>query len=304
MTFETTVGHARIRQVTERARWAFSPTEIFPGVTASQISSAATNLGPACIDEDSHDLILAIHTYVIELGNAIIVVDTGNGNGRHRPNLLAHHMFDTDYLDRLTKIIDLSAVTAVVNTHLHPDHCGWNTHCMNGVWVPTFPQANYLFREQELASLRSIVESGPVNGVEEDLVRMFEDSIRPVLTGARYATYRGQYTVAEFGDTTVVSVPSPGHTGGHSTIEVRSPRGTAVMSGDVIHHPIQLTHSALCAVGDSNPSEAARVRVELLERAATGDVQLLTSHFPVDGPLRIRLLRQDSTRQCFEVVGR
>jgi glyoxylase-like metal-dependent hydrolase (beta-lactamase superfamily II) len=37
----------------------------------------------------------------------------------------------------------------VMCTHLHVDHVGWNTRLLNGEWVPTFPNARYLFSKKE-----------------------------------------------------------------------------------------------------------------------------------------------------------
>ena len=34
-------------------------------------------------------------------------------------------------------------------THLHVDHCGWNTRLVDGRWVPTFPNAKYIFAKKE-----------------------------------------------------------------------------------------------------------------------------------------------------------
>jgi len=68
---------------------------------------------------------------------------------------------------------------------------------------------------------------------------------------------------------------------------VRSAQKTAVISGDIIHHPIQLIHPELTQAGDSDPVAAAQARTDLLARCASGDVQLLPSHFPVNAPVRI-----------------
>lgn len=45
-------------------------------------------------------------------------------------------------------------VTHVVNTHLHFDHCGWNTRAEGGELVPTFPRARYWLSRGELAHAR------------------------------------------------------------------------------------------------------------------------------------------------------
>ena len=41
-------------------------------------------------------------------------------------------------------------VDFVFCTHLHPDHVGWNTRLVEGRWVPTFPNARYVFSRAEL----------------------------------------------------------------------------------------------------------------------------------------------------------
>ena len=40
-------------------------------------------------------------------------------------------------------------------THLHIDHCGWNTVLRDGRWVPTFPKAKYIFHKGEYAAWES-----------------------------------------------------------------------------------------------------------------------------------------------------
>lgn len=287
MSGEITIGGARIRQLTELARWPFAAEDLFPNATVQQVEAAAKEFGSKYVDENTRELILAIHTYVVQLGGDTIVVDTGNGNGRERPHLLAHHMLQTAYLELMQAAVDVRDVSVVINTHLHPDHCGWNTQLKDDVWSPTFPQATYVFAEAELATLEKIVTDGPDNGVEEDLVRMFDDSIRPVLDGSSYETFSGERVLAEHDGTSVVAVTSPGHTVGHTSIEVRSAEASAVMSGDIIHHPIQLTNPQLSQGGDSVPETARRTRTDLLARCAAEGLTLLPSHFPIDGPVRI-----------------
>src|SRR5579871_6978590 len=54
-------------------------------------------------------------------------------------------------LDQLAKLgIAPEDIKIVVNTHLHADHCGWNTRRLpDGRAVPTFPNARYLFQKEE-----------------------------------------------------------------------------------------------------------------------------------------------------------
>ena len=45
-------------------------------------------------------------------------------------------------------------------THLHIDHCGWNTVLRNGRWVPTFPKAKYVFHKREYAAWEEATRRG------------------------------------------------------------------------------------------------------------------------------------------------
>ncbi|GAA3160029.1 hypothetical protein GCM10020255_042590 [Rhodococcus baikonurensis] len=187
MSFTIDVGSARVTQLTELAHWPFPPRELFPHAGEAEIEDASARLTPEFFDAGSGDLVLAIHTYLVEIGGKAIVVDTGNGNSKHRPNLLPHHMFGTDYLSRFAATgVSVDDVDLVVSTHLHPDHCGWNTALDAETWRPTFPRATYVFDRTELAALEQLAADGPHEGVVSDLAQTFEDSVRPVLDGAKW----------------------------------------------------------------------------------------------------------------------
>ena len=66
-------------------------------------------------------------------------------------------------------------VDVVVNTHLHTDHVGWNTHRLNGSWLPTFPNARYLMPD---ADCRHFAPRRP--GFDRRDAIVFSDSILPV----------------------------------------------------------------------------------------------------------------------------
>lgn len=271
------VGAAEVVQVTELAVWPFPVDEMFPDAPTMGLSDAA-------------ELVLAIHVYVIRIGGRTIVVDTGNGNHKRRPTLLPHHLFDTDFLERFSATgVRPEDVDLVINTHLHPDHCGWNTWLDDDVWRPTFPAATHLFAAQELAWIQALAGQDELDGVAADLVRMYEDSVRPVLDTGHWELVEDQQVIAQHDDTVVTVRTAPGHTAGHLMVEISSPDGGAVMSGDVIHHPIQLTYPDLCQGGDADPEVARASREALLRRCAQDNLLLMPSHFAVDAPLRVAL---------------
>ncbi|WP_063057533.1 MBL fold metallo-hydrolase [Nocardia sienata] len=286
MTFTVDIGVARVRQLTELARWPFSVTGLFPAVD----ERAAAALPPQFVDPESGDLILAIHTYVIDIGETMLVVDTGNGNHKERPNLLPHHMFDADWEERFAATGHSPAdVDLVVSTHLHPDHCGWNTRLVDEAWVPTFERATYVYGAVELAGLQALVASPAPNSVVSDLVRTYHDSIRPILEQATWITADDDHILAEEGDTRVVLRSGPGHTAGHQIVEFCSPDRSAVISGDVVHHPIQFCCALLVQEGDADPLAARRTCDTLLERCAREGLLLMPAHFPMEAPVVVSL---------------
>ena len=56
----------------------------------------------------------------------------------------------SDFLSDLASAgFEPEAIDLVLCTHLHFDHVGWNTRLVGGKWVPTFPNARYLFGRRE-----------------------------------------------------------------------------------------------------------------------------------------------------------
>ncbi|MGC0366894.1 glyoxylase-like metal-dependent hydrolase (beta-lactamase superfamily II) [Rhodococcus sp. 27YEA15] len=287
MSFSVDVGSARVTQLTELPQWPFPSAELFPAVRAEELDAASGRLAPGLLAAD--DLMLAIHTYLVEIGDTVVVVDTGNGNDKNRPNLLPHHMFGTDYLERFAATgVAADDVDLVISTHLHPDHCGWNTSLEADTWQPTFPHATYVFGRTELGALEQLVAAGPHDGVPSDLVRTYQDSVRPVLDRAQWLAVDDGHVLAETTDTRVVVRAAPGHTAGHLVVEILTPSGGgAVIAGDVIHHPIQFLYPDLSQGGDADPEQARITRRELLLRCARKGLLLLPAHFPVDEPITV-----------------
>ena len=92
-----------------------------------------------------------VQTFVIRSGGRTVLVDTGVGNGRDRPNMPAFDQLQTGFLDALADAgVTPEAVDVVVSTHLHGDHVGWNTRLAGEDFVPTFPNAEYLMARADV----------------------------------------------------------------------------------------------------------------------------------------------------------
>jgi glyoxylase-like metal-dependent hydrolase (beta-lactamase superfamily II) len=250
---------------------------ILPPETGPWLLPAATPalvtpwLIPAFADPGGN-LHLAVHSFAIETGGLRILVDTGIGNGKSRSNP-AWHNLDTPYLDRLIGAgFAPQTVDLVILTHLHTDHVGWNTRPTGrGGWEPTFPHARYLVSRTEADYWSS-------TDLDDSRRQMFADSVDPVRDSGQLELIDVPAEGAEVAPGLRL-LPAPGHTPGQVAVELSSAGHSALISGDCVHHPVQMAHPALCSSVDIDPEQAARTRRGLLARLAGSDTLLLGSHF-------------------------
>ncbi|ARF81792.1 MBL fold metallo-hydrolase [Kitasatospora aureofaciens] len=242
---------------------------LLPAATKEVLDEAAW-LRPDFADADAPRL--ASHSFAVEAGGLRIVVDTGIGNGKNRANP-AWNGLDTDFLERLAAAgFPPESVDLVITTHLHTDHVGWNTRLVGGDWVPTFPNARYLTSRTEW-------DHWAATDLDEARSQMFRDSVHPVRDNGQYHLV----DVPEQGHEVapgVLLVPAPGHTPGQVAVELRGSDRRALITGDSIHHPVQLSHPHVHSCVDIDPAQAVRTRARLLDALADTDALLLGTHFP------------------------
>ncbi|MFO1425857.1 MAG: MBL fold metallo-hydrolase [Steroidobacteraceae bacterium] len=209
-----------------------------------------------------------------------ILVDTCIGNDKDRGGAEGFHMLRTGWLDNLHAAgVDPARVDYVMCTHMHADHVGWNTRLRDGRWVPTFPNARYVFARTEFEHRRGLWESGGNSGFGA-----FVDSVLPVVESGQALLVDGDHDLE--GHLTLE--PAPGHTPGNVVIHLRSQGAHAVMSGDVLHHPIQVVYPEWSAAFCEDPVQSAAMRRRFVETHADRDVIVLPAHFPAPTAGRIR----------------
>ncbi|HTU01469.1 MAG TPA: MBL fold metallo-hydrolase, partial [Candidatus Sulfotelmatobacter sp.] len=143
-------GNVRVDRVLEFERPVLPPAHLFPTSTPEAIDRHRGWLEPRLLDPQSGLLAGAFHSFVIRSEGRTILVDTCSGNDKPRPQKLRYHLNRWPYLERLAAAgVTPAEVHFVVCTHLHVDHVGWNTRLVDGRWVPTFPNAKYLFARSE-----------------------------------------------------------------------------------------------------------------------------------------------------------
>ncbi|WP_411082944.1 MBL fold metallo-hydrolase [Streptomyces sp. cmx-18-6] len=264
------MGDHTVRRIDETALPPETGPWLLPGATAGLVARTPW-LRPDFADGQGV-LRLASHTFAVEVDGARILVDTGIGNGKQRANA-AWHELRSDYAERLGAAgFAPESVDLVVLTHLHTDHVGWNTRDEGGTWVPTFPNARYLTARTEWDYWADAEMDGPRR-------QMFRDSVHPVWE----AGLLDLVDVADEGTDIAPGVrllPAPGHTPGQVAVELSSRGEKALVTGDSIHHPVQLSHPGICSCADIAPDLAARTRRRLLDSLADTPALLLGTHFP------------------------
>lgn len=281
------VGDATVTQLTELDVWPIAPRLWYPDISDSQLDVARQLFGPSAITDDG-TMLFAIHNYVIEIGGIVIVIDTCSGNHKNRPFFADLHMLDTDYLNRLARSgFEPADVDIVINTHLHLDHCGWNTRLVDGAWAPTFPKATYLFHDAELEHLQAQWNSAPAGQWRSDTGWVYQDSVLPILESGAHRGVSAGDLIHSSGATQIRAVDTAGHTPGHLAVEVASPGGGLLIVGDALHHPVQALYPDLVFFADHNPQQAIGTRRAILERSADEGLGLVTAHFPAHRPLYV-----------------
>jgi len=162
----------------------------------------------------------------------------------------------------------------VVCTHLHVDHVGWNTRLEGDRWVPTFPNARYVFVDRDFEHW--------ARQDEEMHAASFADSVRPIAEAGLADLVPRDHVLCD----EVRLEPTPGHTPGHASVRITSGGASAVITGDMVHHPLQLAAPERSSFADTDPVLATATRREFVDRYADSGTLVFGTHFsPTGGQL-------------------
>lgn len=240
-------------------------------------------LAPDHWEPDGDRAVAALQTWVLRSGGRTVLVDTGVGNGRERPDSPQFHHRQGDFLGGLARVgVRPEDVDVVVNTHVHADHVGWNTVGVDGGWQPAFPNAQYLIPAAD--DFHFGPDNSYGNGLNEDDRLIYEDSIAPVHRAGLTVLWDGTHRIDEH----LTLESAPGHTPGSSVLRLASGSDRAVFVGDLLHSPVQILtptcNSCFCL--DADQAVASRRRI--LERAAAERELVVPAHFGGAGAVEVR----------------
>jgi len=250
-------------------------------------------LFPRFIDADGLVDIVS-QSWIVIIDGRVVVVDPCTGNGRNFPDFPPAHMLDTPYLERFAATgIRPQDVDYVFCTHLHMDHCGWNTLLRAGRYVPTFPNARYVMVQREFDrwdSRRPDHVPVPANA------GTFENSVLPVLEAGLAELVPDTFRISA----SLQIEPAAGHTIGHSLLHLDGGARPAYFVGDAFHHPLEMIHPDLDSGTSENFPLASRTRRRILDTCLSRNALVIPAHFPC--PFGGALLRNEG-ELVFEPYG-
>lgn len=259
------IGDVTVTKLIEREE-NWDGTQLLPNATPENMKKEADWLGPLVAADGTINL--SIHTLVIESKGKKIVVDTCVGNDKKRDAFPQWTGLQSPFLQTLEQAgCTRDGVDHVICTHLHLDHVGWNTMLENGHWVPTFRNAQYLFGGTEwdyFSKMEDDFHKGPV-----------DDSVRPVISDGLAELIDWNHKVND----EVWLEPTPGHTPGHMSVRISSKGQNAVITGDMIHHPVQCKYPEWDDNFDADGPMAKKTRREFCERYADTGTLVIGTHF-------------------------
>jgi len=216
------------------------------------------------------DLMVNFQGFAIKAGRRRIIVDTCIGANRQREYDFFSNL-QSRFLEDLEAIgITPSEVDTVLCTHLHFDHVGWNTRFIDGSWVPAFQNARYLLGRREYDHWMMLRATGGYHDV-----RHLGECVDPIVSLGLADFVESNHRL-----TPEISLePSPGHTPGHVSVRISSAGQEAVITGDVLHNPIQIAIPHHPAMFDMDQALAAQQRVKFVERYRNRAALVIGSHF-------------------------
>ena len=257
------VGRVKVTRIVEMDLPV--PAEYMQGATPEELRKLPW-LYPHFVSDDDSTLNMSVHALLVEAPGMRLVVDTCVGNDRPR-DITGGEPMSTPFLEHLSAAgWSRDSVDAVVCTHLHVDHVGWNTMLENGSWVPTFPKARYLIGRAEFEFMRMVDDA--------EQQAMLGDSINPIMDAGLVELVEQDHVISP----EIRLTPSIGHTPGHVSVLIESDGMRAAITGDICHHPCQIAHPDW-ALGDHDPQAALLTRSRLFAEWADQPILVIGTHF-------------------------
>ena len=265
--------------IEQQGSW-FDALQFFPTLTKDLLDENRAWLEPAFLDPANGGLILCIQSFVIKTPHHNILIDSCVGNHKPRTARPFWHMLDSDRFEKSLRATALGFddIDYVMCTHLHGDHVGWNTRLDNGRWVPTFPKARYVMADRELAYWTQREKDDPAS------CPWITDSVLPIVAAKREQVVKSDFAF----DDAVRLTPTPGHTIDHFSVLVGKSGSDCLITGDMIHSPLQGKYPRYGMMSDYDSRQAETTRHQVFDRFCDSATVMCATHFPSPSTGRVR----------------
>jgi glyoxylase-like metal-dependent hydrolase (beta-lactamase superfamily II) len=263
---------------------SFSPKVLYVDKDRSAFDPHLDWLQPHFVDANKA-MRLSIHSFIIQTRHHRVLVDTCIGNHKQGSGFPQwNDRTDSGYLTDLAAAgLRPEDIDYVFCTHMHVDHTGWNTRLKDGRWVPTFPNARYLFNRREWAAWEH--SDNP-----HDKATMTQN-VLPIIEAGQVQWVDNNWAI----DDQVELLPTPGHTPGHCSVRIAYQGASAVITGDMMIHPVQIAEPGWHQTADADKALAARTRQAFVDHHCDRDVMILGTHFHT--PTGVYIVERNGARR-------
>jgi glyoxylase-like metal-dependent hydrolase (beta-lactamase superfamily II) len=260
------LGDIAIQRILEHEIPVYHPLDFFTEATIEAVAPYREWLEPHALCPRSGLMIMPVLSYLVRTRHHLILIDTCVGCDKtYADPPKWHQRSNSVWLQNLAAAgARPEDIDYVFCTHLHSDHCGWNTRLVDGRWVPTFPNARYILARREYDAMAE--ENHPI----------FVDNVMPIIEAQQAVLVDTDYAL----DDEVWLESTPGHSPGHVSVHLKSGRYHAIMCGDLIHTPLQLAEPDWTPTFEFDRAASANTRKKFLNSHCGTDTLILTSHFP------------------------
>ena len=238
--------------------------------------------------DDQHRMAIALNCLLLRSHDTTVLIETGAGDRETRRQ--ATPLAEGNLLSALDELgVRPEDVDVVVNTHLHADHCGWNTRRVDEELRPTFPRARYLIQRGEWEAAIAPNERTRATYLADNLLPLEEAGVLELIDGELAVTPE------------VTIVPTRGHTEDHASVVLSSGGETAIYIGDMVQHEVQLERTAWVSAFDLLPLVSMETKKRVVERAIADGSLIIGVHcaFPGLG----RMTRGEDGRRHWQSVA-
>jgi glyoxylase-like metal-dependent hydrolase (beta-lactamase superfamily II) len=217
--------------------------------------------------DENNRIVLGLNSLLIRGGNKTVLVETGIGN-KFGERVRQTFEPEARLLANLAAGgVEPESIDIVINTHLHFDHCGWNTVLRNGLAVPSFPRATYYAPEGEW-------QHGQKQ-YPRDRVSYISDNYNPLIQSGQMQLVKQDREIIPG-----ISVRTiPGHTRYMQVVMIESQGQKACYVSDLIPTAAHLDLLWLMAY-DLFPMEAIENRQRFYDEAIPGRWLVIFTHDP------------------------